>query len=454
MAVGATPKIRLSLSEWGQMFIAFGALAWPMIKALFGNAPWRMFGSVEARRDYWRNVALVMIRTGGHWFSIRHLQFMMPNDRSACRLWGWMNWTSVISEQVDMTHGAGEDSAAKTERNPSIHWVGQSPQPVSTTGNNSQRSNVKVVLYIHGGGFVLPLSNGCITMMRTLLRETNDPSYGSPVYLALAEYTIAPYAEYPTQIRQCISILHRLSSRYGVDPSNLVLVGDSCGGSLCLSLLSQLLHPSPKLPQLPYTKGSSEPFAGVLLMSPWTSLATSAPSYTSNAGSDTLPPNVIRRFRDTYLPKSPDLSPTSTSGAYKRVDPMQVASLSGRYYDAVPDPPIKGLTDGAGATRHMDSFDAGNNKNDEWWKEIGSVAKRIMITTGEYECFRDDIVTFSNDLKHANDTSHGKASEIELLRDESFHAVLVSDFAFGIPPCTLAAKLSGWFLSVLRNPVV
>lgn len=49
-----------------------------------------------------------------------------------------------------------------------------------------------IVAYYHslpGGGFVLPLSNGSITMMTTLLRESNAASYGAPVYLALAEYS-------------------------------------------------------------------------------------------------------------------------------------------------------------------------------------------------------------------------------------------------------------------------
>lgn len=117
-----------------------------------------MFGSREARRDYWRNIALVMIRTGGYWFSIRHLQYLMPNDHAACHLWSTMNWTSVTSEKVGMVGSVVESTILATERNPWIHWVGPMPVRVGTssTSNGPRRGQAKskVVLYIHGKGVI------------------------------------------------------------------------------------------------------------------------------------------------------------------------------------------------------------------------------------------------------------------------------------------------------------
>ena len=132
----------------------YDVTVWPMMRALFGNAPWRMFGSADARRDYWRNIALVMIRTGGHSFSIRHLQFLMPNDRNACRLWGWMNGTSTTTEQVFLQGSSGESSFNGTERNPSIHWIGPTPPRIGGSNGDApssgQNPNSQVLLYIHG----------------------------------------------------------------------------------------------------------------------------------------------------------------------------------------------------------------------------------------------------------------------------------------------------------------
>lgn len=151
------------------------------------------------------------------------------------------------------------------------------------------------------------------------------------------------------------------------------------------------------------------------------------------------------------MPKASALQP-----GYKRMDPMEVASLSGRFYKSIPDPPIRCLDRGAGATRPLDSFTSDITDNDGWWNEVGSVVQKMMITAGEHECFRDDIIKFAANLKQANGTpntegNNGTAAEIELVIDESFHAVLVSDFAFGIPPSTLAAKLSGWLVNTLRD---
>ena len=197
-------------------------------------------------------------------------------------------------------------------------------------------------------------------------------------------------------------------------------------------------------------------------MSPWTSFATTSESYKSNSGSDTLPPNVIRRFRDTYMPQSA-LESTLGTGAHKRLEPMEVATVTGPYYKAVPDPVIKDLERGAGATRPLGSFamNVGNDGDDGWWSEIGSVTKNVMITAGEDECFRDDILAFARRLQKAAGTQRavnngdpmerGAAVDIQVVLDDSFHAVLVSDFAFGIPPGVLAARLSGWLVKALRN---
>jgi acetyl esterase/lipase len=45
----------------------------------------------------------------------------------------------------------------------------------------------------------------------------------------------------------------------------IILAGDSAGGNLCLAVLSHLMHPHPSVPEMKL----SEPFRGVLLISPW-----------------------------------------------------------------------------------------------------------------------------------------------------------------------------------------
>ncbi|KAG8865111.1 hypothetical protein FRC20_009870 [Serendipita sp. 405] len=340
------------------------------------------------------------------------------------RSWGKKNRTPIYSEEVVIAEPGSDDP------NPWIHWIGECPRGPTTR---------KVVLYIHGGGFVLPLSEGHLPMMTSLLREAKQEIKPPPLLVA-AEYTLAPYGQYPTQLRQCISIIRYLHQRYGVDSSNLLIAGDSCGGALGLSILSQLLHPSPTLPLLPYTSGVSKPLAGLLLISPWTSFSTSAGSYNENAGKDTLPPDIIRRFRDTYISRS-SLAPGSEA------DPLKVSSTTGPWYRSTPDPLVTGLKEGVGAIRPP-GHSQQETQQEGWWANTPAAARRILITAGQHECFRDDVVETAEQLKKA--CQHDSPAEVKLIVDESFHAVIVSDYAFGAAPGDLAAKISGWLVEVLK----
>jgi hypothetical protein len=166
-----------------------------------------MFGRAEEKRAYWRNVSLVLIRTGGYCFSIRHLQYFMPNVRNTCRLWGWMNGTPITSEEVGLLANGDETRPDGQERNAWVHWIGSTPPHAGIISGGDRTMGTKVLLHIHGapvlaarsapqpampltgGGFVLPMSNGCIHMAKSLLGEVNSPGHGAPVYLALAEYS-------------------------------------------------------------------------------------------------------------------------------------------------------------------------------------------------------------------------------------------------------------------------
>jgi hypothetical protein len=153
--------------------------------------------SPDKRRDFLREIANVMIRTGGYWLSIRHLQFMMPSTRGTLGTWSLMNRTKVYHEEVSPPD---TPTATTEEINPWVHWIGDKPTPDEPSFDG------KVLLYIHGsftwlwietngiliyslgGGFVLPLSSGHLSMMNTLLREAKTKS-SKPIYLAIVEYS-------------------------------------------------------------------------------------------------------------------------------------------------------------------------------------------------------------------------------------------------------------------------
>lgn len=137
-----------------------------------------------------------------------------------------------------------------------------------------------------------------------------------------------------------------------------------------------------------------------------------------------------------------------------RITPVDAVKKSGWGYTCEGEPPIEGIDRGCGVIRPVSpgSRSDRDEESEGWWKDIGSAVLRVLITTGEYEGFRDDILSLSSMLQSASERS-GKA-KVELIRDPSYHAVLVSDFSFPIPVADLqlAADISGWFVETLRRP--
>ncbi|CAG7850450.1 SubName: Full=Related to triacylglycerol lipase 2 {ECO:0000313/EMBL:CCA72142.1} [Serendipita indica DSM 11827] len=416
-----TPRITLSLAEYIHMVFALAAIVIQVLWTATTKSPWRLFGSADDKRNYLRAVALKLIQSSEDWFSIRITQFLMPSTRTMIAYWGRTRRTTIYQDNVAIPGDAPS---------PVLHWIGSKP------GAETSR---KVMLYVHGGGFVLPISEGHISLANKLLVEAKRMN-NVPIHLAIAEYSIAPYRQYPTQANQCLAILHHLHSKYGFDSSDIVLAGDSCGAAICLSVVSQILHPSPTILSPPFSKVAMKPFAGLFLISPWTSLATTALSYTTNAKIDTISPKIIRRFRECYIAQS-ELLPSAT------VSPFEIAGVTGRQYRSSKDPPIIGLERGVGITRPIGSIQR-DAESDDWWKDLFRVVRRVVVSVGEYECFRDDILAFGDEVRRS---CEGDASmDLEIIRDESFHAVLISDFAFGAPPSTLAARLSGWLAETFQ----
>ena len=144
-----------------------------------------------------------------------------------------------------------------------------------------------------------------------------------------------------------------------MSPSNIVIGGDSAGGNLALQLASQLLHPHPSLPTLHLPSHAkttetdvnaseefSEPFGGILLISPWLQYNTDAPSFARNRARDFIPFSSWRVFAEIVRE------------------------------GIVPE-----------LHNHLEPGIAPRG----WWKGLGRVFPRVLITAGEYEGIVDPI---------------------------------------------------------------
>ena len=93
-------------------------------------------------------------------------------------------------------------------------------------------AQLPVVLYMHGGGWILgsPSSHG---------RLAAELAVGADAAVAFIDYTLAPEGRYPIQIEQCYAVARWVTEQgdsHGLDPSRIAVAGDSAGGNMATVL--------------------------------------------------------------------------------------------------------------------------------------------------------------------------------------------------------------------------
>jgi acetyl esterase len=110
----------------------------------------------------------------------------------------------------------------------------------------TRRDNWPVLVYFHGGGFVL---NGVDTherLMRLLAARSGAAVVG-------VGYSLAPETRFPGQVHEALaalSWLHQWGAGYGLDASRLAVGGDSAGANLALAATLALRDEGKPLPLL------------------------------------------------------------------------------------------------------------------------------------------------------------------------------------------------------------
>lgn len=111
----------------------------------------------------------------------------------------------------------------------------------------------RVILQLHGGGYVLPLSDGhrLLGVKQATLMGASDVYY--------VDYRLAPAHTYPAALDDAVAAYNDLLQK-GINPKNIILVGDSAGGNLALELALYLKDNKMEQPGV------------ILLASPWATL--------------------------------------------------------------------------------------------------------------------------------------------------------------------------------------
>ncbi|GAA5012933.1 alpha/beta hydrolase [Acinetobacter puyangensis] len=126
----------------------------------------------------------------------------------------------------------------------------------------------QMIFHIHGGAFFL----GGLDSHRGLMSDLVTYTKAQVLHL---DYPLAPEHPFPYALDLLFAAYLEILQQ-GIEPKDITLSGDSCGGNLALALCLKLRDEKLPLP------------SGLILMSPWLDLSLTGESLKFNAKQDTL----------------------------------------------------------------------------------------------------------------------------------------------------------------------
>jgi epsilon-lactone hydrolase len=152
----------------------------------------------------------------------------------------------------------------------------------------------RVLLYLHGGGYVVCSVNTHRDLMARLARAAGGRALG-------IDYRLAPEHPFPAAVEDATAAYRWLVSR-GTDPARIAIAGDSAGGGLTLATLVALRDAGDPLP------------AAAACLSPWVDLEGVGASMTAKATVDPfVHKEMIQFMAQQYLgdrdPRTPLAAP-------------------------------------------------------------------------------------------------------------------------------------------------
>ncbi|KAE9961698.1 hypothetical protein BLS_001495 [Venturia inaequalis] len=318
------------------------------------------FKGEKGHPSYFKDVAFAGFRSGLASMTVAQTRLSSKSTTEAYYEYAKLN--NFAPESLDLPNGL------------QAHWLGD-------------KNAATTLVDFHGGGYVVPASEHHYDYIHSLIKEMSTA--GAPVSALVLAYTLAPEAEYPTQLIEATTLIKHLVEKENRAPSSLMLSGDSAGGNLTLSLLSHILHPHPD-PAVPRIT-LNEPFRAALLISPWVSFATDHPSYTRNAQSDMFDAVALNRWATAFL------------GSKKR----------------------EGIIMG-------DSYSEPLLAEPSWWSGASKVVNDVMIWAGGAELFVDGIKLFAHKFEEGWISGGGDRKSVKLVvTPRNAHEEMILDLLFG-----------------------
>jgi acetyl esterase/lipase len=165
----------------------------------------------------------------------------------------------------------------------------------------------RVILYLHGGGYVVGSINTHRAMISRIARASNARA------LAI-DYRLAPEHPFPAAVDDTIAAYKWLLAQ-GYKPGKIVIAGDSAGGGLTIAALLAIRDAGLPMP------------AGAVPISPWTDLEGTGESVRTRAARDVMVTqenlaHSAKQYYGTHDPKDPLVSPVYAN--FRGLPPMLI----------------------------------------------------------------------------------------------------------------------------------
>jgi len=168
----------------------------------------------------------------------------------------------------------------------------------------------RVILYLHGGGYVM----GSINTHRAMVARISRVSQARALAL---DYRLAPEHPFPAAVDDATAAYRWLLAQ-GYKPNRIVIAGDSAGGGLVLAALVALRDANVPLP------------ACAVPISPWTDMEGTGASMKTNAARDPMVPtggnsglfSMAKAYVGSEDPKNPLASPLYAD--YRGLPPLLI----------------------------------------------------------------------------------------------------------------------------------
>ena len=130
------------------------------------------------------------------------------------------------------------------------------------------KPSATTILYLHGGGYYFCSPATHRGLVFPLARRSGARTFS-------LDYRLAPENPFPAALDDALAAYRKLVAD-GTPPASIVIAGDSAGGGLALATLLALRDAGDPLP------------AGAAVFAPWTDLAATGASMTTNDGRDPM----------------------------------------------------------------------------------------------------------------------------------------------------------------------